>query len=254
MSNDLDIHVAALILDAVRENGESYSAFVEDIQPLLEKKYGIRFSMEVINLALVHLAEVDGVQRMPSSFAGDLLQISVESALQYYGDRAQRPGSNTTLEYDRFYEVAHSAKLPLKAYAYGGKTWVDRVLRSLASQDLPGVTYLGEELKSVSVPASDRIVTLSHNQQSDLIDATEEVVSHLKQENSIDGDSDQRERFLAQLAAGQELVRASSVRAYLVYETLARMLGTLIQKYQGHALGVAASKLLELLIEHIFGK
>lgn len=103
-------------------------------------------------------------------------------------------------------------------------------------------------------PASDRIVTLNHNQQANLDEAVEEVIDGLKSENSIDGDSPLRQRFLGELAAGKELIRAQSVRAYLLYETLSRLLVTLIEKYKDQALGEASKKLLELLIEHVFGK
>jgi hypothetical protein len=103
-------------------------------------------------------------------------------------------------------------------------------------------------------PASDRIVTLNHNQQANLDEAVEEVIDELKSENSVDGDSALRQRFLGELAAGKELIRAQSVRAYLLYETLSRLLLTLIDKYKDQALGEAAKKLLELLIESVFKK
>jgi ElaB/YqjD/DUF883 family membrane-anchored ribosome-binding protein len=107
---------------------------------------------------------------------------------------------------------------------------------------------------SIDIPAADRIVSLSHNQQKEIIDATKELEEVLRQENSIGDDVELRERFLAQIAAGRELVRATSVRAYLVYETFVQMLGLLIQKYKDKALGIAASKVLDVLVEYIIGK
>lgn len=104
------------------------------------------------------------------------------------------------------------------------------------------------------VPASDRVVSLSHNQQAQIEASVDEVVGGLQEENSVDGDSALRQRFLGELRAGRELIRAQSVRAYLLYETLFRLLGTLIERYKGQALGEAAKKLLDLLIEHVFGK
>jgi hypothetical protein len=111
-----------------------------------------------------------------------------------------------------------------------------------------------DPIGSISVPAADRIVAINHNQRSDIDDAASQVIANLTPENSIDGDSDLRDRFLAQLSAGRELIRAQSIRAYLLYEVWARMLSTLIARYKDQAIGEAAKKLLGLLIEHIFGK
>ncbi|MEI4508792.1 hypothetical protein WBQ88_19270 [Sphingopyxis sp. CCNWLW253] len=107
---------------------------------------------------------------------------------------------------------------------------------------------------SLKIPASDRVVHLNDNERKAIDETAQQLASSLKKENSVDGDVDLRDRFVAQLAAARELVRADSVRAYLMYETLVRMLGMLIQKYQGHVIGAAAQKLLDLVIQHIFGK
>jgi hypothetical protein len=98
------------------------------------------------------------------------------------------------------------------------------------------------------------VVKLDHNQIGLIDKAIEAVVNDLSRENAIEGSSDLRQRFLGQLAAGRELVRAESVRAYLIYETLVRILGTLIERYRDKALGMTAQKLLDLLIEHVLGK
>lgn len=150
-----------------------------------------------------------------------------------------------------------------------GRTALDRALHKVSSElgwskilevnDESNSEYSALEFHDIhrrdfQVPASDRVVTISHNQQQEIIVAVNDVEEALKKENSIEGDSAVRERFIAQISAGRELIRASSVRAYLVYETLVRLLGALIQKYKDKALGVTAAKLLDLLLEHIFEK
>lgn len=106
----------------------------------------------------------------------------------------------------------------------------------------------------VEVPASDRVVTLSHNQQIELEESTSSVIDELSKENAIDGDSSLRDTVLGQFRAGRELIRAQTFKVYLLQEMLMSVLGSLIERYKDQALGVAAKKLLELLIEHIFGK
>jgi hypothetical protein len=103
----------------------------------------------------------------------------------------------------------------------------------------------------VPVPASDRIVNLSHNQQSALDGASTELIAELERANAVDGDEPLRQRFLAQLAAARELVRAESIRAYLFYQLVVEVLSRLIATYGKTGLGVAAAKLLELYIEYL---
>jgi hypothetical protein len=110
-----------------------------------------------------------------------------------------------------------------------------------------------DELNLYSVPASDRIVSLSDNQTEELESATERLIDALIPENAIDGDAPKRDRFLGQLRAGRELIRSKTLSAYLLYQTLMQMLGQLIEKYKGNAIGETAKQLWGLLLKHIFG-
>ncbi len=104
----------------------------------------------------------------------------------------------------------------------------------------------------VVIPASDRIVSLDHN-QIDYIEAPLlEVIDALSADNGDPDSLGYRERILGQLKAGRELIISGTFRAWLLKETLLTALGELIQRYSGAAIGIAASKLLELLLEQIF--
>lgn len=102
------------------------------------------------------------------------------------------------------------------------------------------------------VPASDRIVKLSHNQQAELESSSTELIGELGKENSVDGDADLKDRLLGQIRAARELIRAQSVRAYLLYEMVFSVLVSLVERYKGQAIGHAAKKLLDLFIESVF--
>lgn len=104
----------------------------------------------------------------------------------------------------------------------------------------------------IRAPASDRVVYLNDNQIHEIDSAANEVFEVLEKENSIDGDVGERSRILAQIEGARAFIRAGSVRAYLMYQALVAALAMLIEKYRGKALGQVASKLLDLLIEHIF--
>ena len=110
---------------------------------------------------------------------------------------------------------------------------------------------LGAE-QAIEVPAADRVVTLEHNQQSELEAATTKVVVAVERENSIDGDPSIRQRILGQLKAGRELISAGVLNAHLLHQTLMSLLGGLIEKYKGHAIGETAKQLWALLLKHIF--
>lgn len=254
MNVDLADHIAALIIDAVVRQGDPHSLFADDLPDFLEVNHGLSVRPEIIADAVARLEELGGIRRFSSSLAGDLLEISVARSVQFFDGTARLPGPNTSHEYDDFYERVEQDFHPIRAYHFGQKKWVNRVVLKLASGEISDINSLAPEAVEVVAPASDRVVSLGHNQQVELVAAADEVIAVLKVENAVDGDPDQRERFLAQLAAGKELIRAHSVRAYLVYETWVRMLGTLINRYKNQAIGEAARKLLGLLIEHIFGK
>ena len=59
--------------------------------------------------------------------------------------------------------------------------------------------------------------------------------------------------MLGQLKAGRELIRATTLNAYLLHQTVMQVLASLIEKFKDHAIGAAAKTLVELLIKHIFG-
>ena len=106
---------------------------------------------------------------------------------------------------------------------------------------------------TIEIPASDRFVTLGHNQQAEIEQSSNDVIAALEQENSVDGDPSARAWMLGQLKAGRELVRAQVVNVWLLEQTVLRVLGTLIEKFKDHAIGAAAKGLVDLLMKYIFG-
>ena len=146
-----------------------------------------------------------------------------------------------------------NASSPTFKYASIGQQFLQRAIEALEGDAPIQEEPSGFDQDLSPVPASDRIVTLTDNQQVELEAVSTQLIDAVEKENAIDGDSTLRQRILGQLKAGRELIRAQTLRAYLLYETLVSALGQLVDRYKGHAIGIAAAKLLELLIEHIFG-
>ncbi len=137
-----------------------------------------------------------------------------------------------------------------------GPQALERALRAIVA-DIDGPTPNAGvdpsiEIDAVSIPASDRIVRLDHNQSSEFDVDISNLVDQL--EGQDNGDPDHpglRERLLGQLKAGRELIRAGEFRAYLLYEVLVRALGELIDKYGNPTIKAMANALLGAVISKI---
>ena len=100
-------------------------------------------------------------------------------------------------------------------------------------------------------PASDRIVKLSHNQKDEIEKPLDELIEEIAVENAIDGDPSFLQLIKGQLKAGRELIREGCFKIYVLEATLIEALNRLVEKYKDHAIGAAASKLLDLIVEAI---
>ncbi|MGC4251317.1 MAG: hypothetical protein QM605_07585 [Sphingobium sp.] len=106
-------------------------------------------------------------------------------------------------------------------------------------------------VNSGDIPASDRIVSLTHNQVNSLEEPIREIVDLLGKENAIPDDPGGRERLLGQIKAGRELLRSGTFRGYLFYVTIIGALNELIRRYQGHVIAMVAASLVDLLVKTV---
>ena len=157
---------------------------------------------------------------------------------------------------DKFLEM--SKKFPvIQTYYKGGEQWINRVVAFLRNHDLENYSDFagsswGAVPEGVAVPASDRVVSLSHNQSGELDDVSTQLILEIEKENAIDGDASLRARILGQIKAGRELIRAGVFSIHLLQEALLTTLGGLIEKYSGTLIGETAKALLGLLIQYVF--
>jgi hypothetical protein len=115
-----------------------------------------------------------------------------------------------------------------------------------------GVNPLNEVDQAIlNVPASDRIVALSHNQVDELEQPVEELIVQLERDNGIPDEPGVKERLLGQVKAGRELLRAGNFRVYLLHITLIKALGELIERYKGTAIAMVAASLVDLLVKTV---
>ena len=100
------------------------------------------------------------------------------------------------------------------------------------------------------VPASDRIVTLNHNEISEFEERTSEIIASAEKLNQIDDVAGLREVIVGQLRAGRELVRVGSFKLYVLQITLIDTLTFLAKRYESEAIGALAAALLTALLQH----
>lgn len=144
-------------------------------------------------------------------------------------------------------EELRASSVHALASEIGGRFYVDVFEAFRGENPLSDVDRAG-----VIIPASDRIVTLGHNQVAELEEPIEELVEALERDNGVPDQPGVRERLLGQVKAGRELIRAGTFKAYVLYVTLFRALGELIERYKGTAVAMAAASLVDLLIKKIF--
>jgi hypothetical protein len=105
---------------------------------------------------------------------------------------------------------------------------------------------------SQEVPASDRLVSLSHNQFKEIDEPTGELLDELERDNGIPDHPGLKERLAGQIRAGRELLRAGEFQLDIFRSTMLSGLAELKDRYGDHAIGAAASALLTLIL-HVLG-
>lgn len=249
-------HIAALLVHLARQQTSgTITLFRDEISETLRDSYGFDCPEQLIDDALTTLRTANAVTRLDSPLTGDMFDIYT-SALGYYFEEG---ASGDTEDFDFWGDRNRKiAALPvIHTYYKAGQKWVNRVVDSLKSRGFDdsfwGWGTVGNEATSaVAVPASDRVVTIDHNQQVELDEAATTLIAEIEKENGIDGDANLRNKVLGQLKAGRELIRSTVFSGYLLYQTLMSMLGSLMEKYKGHVIGEAAKVLFALLLQHVF--
>ncbi|UQR67315.1 hypothetical protein LRP30_19525 [Bradyrhizobium sp. C-145] len=106
-----------------------------------------------------------------------------------------------------------------------------------------------------TIPASDRVVSLSHNspEQQQALEKLDELVAAVKETNDFPGEPEEREQIVAELSAGRRLLEAARVRVAAVRETLAPTLKWIGEKAGGAVIGKLAADVWQYLAHlHIF--
>ena len=137
-------------------------------------------------------------------------------------------------------------------YFYSGVNNIDSHVHEMATQLFePHAAELRRRLEDVLedaitddvyVPASDRVVTLDHNEDSfrRAVDALEETLTYLRQNNEIDPED--KARIELELESGLQLIRGSKTRLHAAGVVLVGALKWLVDRFASSMVGIAAAK------------
>lgn len=100
-------------------------------------------------------------------------------------------------------------------------------------------------------PSDNRLITLQPAQIAKVKAPLDELIAQVEADNGIPEIPGFRERMLGQIKAGREMLLSGCIRAQLFYWVMLKALGELVERYGKKAIGVAASKLIELLLEEV---
>lgn len=124
-------------------------------------------------------------------------------------------------------------------------------LSELYVADVNDAAELDDLVLTELIPASDRLVSLSHNQISELEQDSTRLIDAVEDLNSIDGDTGLRATVIGGLKAGRELIRAGAFKLYALELTLIEALKFLVKRYEREAIGALAAVLLAALATHL---
>ena len=273
MTRDVADYVALAIIqagekgpDPFTEDGGDFSGDLAQLKDHAETICRFELSETILKRVMRNLAVCGLVRVTDDPYSGTYIKIKstefgrfIKEANEEFARARKVSGVEDVFVNPSDYPLASAlaSRELFEDYHELGSPWLNKALEGLRAQisEKGSLEALQNQVSNsavVEAPASDRTVTLAHNQQILLEDASSELIDLVEKENAVDGDSGLRQRIVGELKAGRELIRAQSVRAFLLYTTLVSALGALIEKYGGTAIGLTAKKLLDLLIEHVF--
>ena len=234
-------YLAAAIVDELRAiHPKTVFTSLADIITFFRDKFGIDVEEAAAGEAAMRIAQLGLAKAYNDPYAGFIFS----------------PDSNLTIlinigkidnEQNADFLRALAGKEPLLSKVFANSNfWKD--LRNQSSQNDDAMIA---DATNAAIPASDRIVTLSHNQYQAIEPETTKLIEQIENGNGVPDEPGFRERVLGHIRAGRELLRVGTFDAQLFYMSMIVGLKMLVEKYGDHALGALASKLLDVIVASI---
>lgn len=244
-----------------------FSGDMEQLKAQAEKRCGFLITSSVLDQAVRTLATCGVLRITDDNYSGTFVKLK-PSEFEKFIERAKSESNTAREDGDELSILSRPSDYPnasalikhelLEDYHELGEDWLRRALegirRSLGADGrLPDELQSDKDLEVDAVPASDRTVSLSDNDRSELETVSNDLIDAVEKTNAVDGDPTFRQFILGQLKAGRELIRAQIFNAQVMHLLMMDALRTLVEKYEGHVIGATAATLIELLIKSMAG-
>lgn len=269
MKRPIEDYIAlALIADLEGERNyfssttKEYTGSWDELRSKAETLVGFQIPDPIFRAAVRALSDCDLVRVTEDKYSGTFVKI-YRSKFAEFTTRAEQDISKAKEEDDDLglinkpsdYRAAHALMNHelFEDYKELGDEWIKRALEGLRQRveeagSLEALTNVRPEASAV--PASDRIVSLSHNEVAEFEAQATEVIDQVEALNGIDGEPGLRELVVGQLKAGRELLRAGSFKLFVMQATLIEALLFLAKRYERETIGGLAGALAVALLKH----
>ncbi|MBJ6123108.1 hypothetical protein [Sphingomonas mollis] len=250
--------------DYFSDKPEDFSGDIDQLKAKAEEILRFPISDYMLQQVVRTLADCKLIRITDDHFSGTFIKIKA-SNLGKFVENAKLELGQAVNESDELSIITKPSDYPnasalqkhelFEDYDELGPAWLNRALDGLRKQveQAGSLDAIASQsvVKETKVPASDRVVTFSDNQVTELDEQTTAIIDAVSAQNQIDGVPGLRELVLGQLKAGRELLRAGSFRLYLIELTLIETLRMLVKRYEKEAIGGLASALIAVLLKHI---
>jgi hypothetical protein len=246
--------------DFFKVGQEHFDGDFSELKSYADKKAGFRVSDSILEQAVRTLASCGLLRITDDNFSGTFVKIKPDR-FEKFIEKAHAEIESATKNSDEEGIFLRPSDYPnasalyahelLDDYSELGDKWLKRALEGIRQKISEDGSVLEDGSSEPSIPGSDRLVTLSHNQIESLDEPTSEIITAIELENAIPDHPGLRELIIGQLRAGRELIRIGVFKAELLQMTIVVGLKMLVEKYGGHAIGALASKLLDLICNEI---
>jgi hypothetical protein len=237
-------YLTASAVSLMRNADNSRFETVEDLKSAIEENYPAHLDDARLAYLTKALERFGFIQVTNDQYAGDYITPATGWGVSYRLNKLREVSPDHGL----LYALSGGERLLNLAFQNAG-FWGDLDAEIEAGPIEPEVP---ESEQDEEVPASDRSVSLTHNQFKEIDEPTGALLDDLDQDNGIPDHPGLKERLAGQIRAGRELLRAGEFQLGIFRATMLAGLEELKERYGDHAIGAASGALLTLIL-HILG-
>ena len=243
MARPVDYLIASAV-SLMRSADNSKFETVADLKAAVEEHYPVHLDETRLFYLAKSLERFGFVQITSDQYAGDYITPTTGWGVSYRLNKLREANPDHGLLY-----VLNGGERLLRL-AFGNASFWGDLDAEIASGPIDAEAL--DSAPQVEVPASDRLVSLSHNQFKEIDEPTGTLLEELDRDNGIPDYPGLKERLVGQIRAGRELLRAGEFQLDMFRSTMVAGLAEIKERYGDHVIGAAASAILTVIL-HVLG-